>query len=59
MSTNARENMELIYRAIIVVMFGMCSYYLYKVDSKVDDTHERIIRLEEQFKMIRTYGFKS
>ncbi len=59
MSQNAKENMELIYRAIIVVLFGMCSYYLYKVDNRVDETYEKIIRLEEQFKIYRSYGSKS
>ncbi len=56
MSQNAKENMELIYRAIIVVLFGMCSYYRYKVDNRVDETYEKIIRLEEQFKIYRNYG---
>lgn len=52
MSQNVKDNMELIYRTAILVLFSICSYFLYKVDNKLDETYTRTIRLEEQIKML-------
>ena len=54
MSQQAIKNMELIYKTLIFVLCGMCSYFLYKVDAKVESTYERAIRLEERMKTIES-----
>lgn len=46
MSQQQRNNLDLLFKGIVTILLGMCSFFLVRTVNKVDTTYDSVIRLE-------------
>lgn len=52
MSQTQRQNVDLLFKAMVTVLLGMSSFFLVRTFNKMETTYESVIRLEEKVNTI-------